>query len=103
MVVELIWSPLARKDLLDIYILIGLENPAAAERLYTTIEAKAVAIADYPRLGRRRPDIRPATRMLVEGPYIILFETHPDTDEGPIDRVEIIRVVDGRRDLTNLF
>jgi plasmid stabilization system protein ParE len=51
MVVELIWSPLARKDLLDIYILIGLENPAAAERLYTTIEAKAVAIADYPRLG----------------------------------------------------
>jgi toxin ParE1/3/4 len=34
MVVELIWSPLARKDLLDIYILIGLENPAAAERLY---------------------------------------------------------------------
>jgi toxin ParE1/3/4 len=103
MVVELIWSPLARKDLLDIYILIGLDNPAAAERLYTTIEAKAAAIADYARLGRRRPDIRPATRMLVEGPYLVLFEMHPDTDEGPIDRVEIIRVVDGRRDLTNLF
>jgi toxin ParE1/3/4 len=42
-------------------------------------------------------------RMLVEGPYLILFETHPDTNEGPVDRVEIVRVVDGRRDLTDLF
>ena len=41
--------------------------------------------------------------MLVERPYLILFETHPGTDDGPVDRVEIIRVVDGRRDLTHLF
>jgi toxin ParE1/3/4 len=41
--------------------------------------------------------------MLVEGPYLILFETHPDTDEGPVDEVEIVRVVDGRRDLTHLL
>jgi toxin ParE1/3/4 len=103
MVAELIWSPRARKDLLDNYIIIGLDNPEAAERLYTTIEAKAEALAQHPRLGRRRPDIRPGTRMLVEGPYLILLETHPDTDDGAVDRVEIIRVVDGRRDLTNLF
>jgi hypothetical protein len=38
--------------------------------------------------------------MLVEGPYLILFETRPDTDEGQVDQVEIVRVVDGRRDLT---
>jgi len=53
--------------------------------------------------GPRRPEIRPTVRMLVEGPYLILFETHPDTDEGEVDQVEIIRVVDGRRDITNLF
>jgi toxin ParE1/3/4 len=41
--------------------------------------------------------------MLVEGPYLILYEAHPDTDEGLIDEVEIVRVVDGRRDLTSLF
>ena len=41
--------------------------------------------------------------MLVQVPYLILFETHPDTDEGPLDEVEIVRVVDGRRDLTKLF
>jgi toxin ParE1/3/4 len=26
--------------------------------------------------------------MLVEGPYLILYETHPDTDDGPIETVE---------------
>jgi toxin ParE1/3/4 len=103
MVAELIWSPQARNDLLDIYIIIGSDNPVAAERLYDAIEVKAEALSHYPRLGRRRPDIRTGMRMLVEGPYLILFETHPDTNEGPVDRVEIVRVVDGRRDLTNLF
>jgi toxin ParE1/3/4 len=41
--------------------------------------------------------------MLVERPYLILFETHPNTGEGPVEEVEIVRVVDGRRDLTSLF
>jgi toxin ParE1/3/4 len=51
----------------------------------------------------RRPDIRPSTRVLVEGPYLILYETHPDDDEGRIDAVEIVRIVDGRRNLNNMF
>jgi toxin ParE1/3/4 len=41
--------------------------------------------------------------MLVVSSYVILFETHPDTDEGPVREVEIIRIVDGRRDLAHLF
>jgi toxin ParE1/3/4 len=41
--------------------------------------------------------------MLVEGPYLILYETHPDSDDGGIDQVEIVRIVDGRRNLKNLF
>jgi toxin ParE1/3/4 len=89
--------------LLDIYIVIGLDNPAAAERLYTTIETKAETLIRHPRLGPRRPDIRPTTRVLIEGPYLILYETRADTDDGPVAEVEIVRVVDGRRDLQNLI
>jgi len=42
-------------------------------------------------------------RMLTEWPYILLYETVPDTDEGPVRSVAIVRVLDGRRDLSALF
>ena len=103
MPVELIWSPQARDDLLDIYVMIGREQPAAAERYLDRIETKAERLISHPRLGVRRPDIRPSARMLVEAPYLVLYETRPDTDDGPVEAVEIVRVVDGRRDLKSLF
>jgi toxin ParE1/3/4 len=101
--VDLLWTPQAREDLIEIYTYIGLDNSSAAERIFDAVEAKAGLLVEYPRLGVRRPDIRPSTRMLIEGPYLILYETHPDSDEGGIDEVEIVRIVDGRRNLKNLF
>jgi toxin ParE1/3/4 len=89
--------------LIEIYTYIGLDNPSAAERIFDVIEAKAGLLVDYPRLGVRRPEIRPSARMLIERPYLILYETHPDSDQGNIDEVEIVRIVDGRRNLKNLF
>ncbi|MGA9069416.1 MAG: type II toxin-antitoxin system RelE/ParE family toxin [Terracidiphilus sp.] len=103
MQVDLVWTPQAREDLIEIYTHIGLDNPSAAERIFDAVEAKAGLLIKYPRLGVRRPEIRPSTRMLIEGPYLILYETHPDSDEGGIDEVEIVRIVDGRRNLKNLF
>jgi toxin ParE1/3/4 len=100
---ELVWSNQARTDLLDIYVRIGLEQPAAAERYFDRIEAKAELLKSQPRMGARRSDLRPSVRMLVEVPYLLLYRTDPDTDEGPISVIEIIRVVDGRRDLHGLF
>jgi toxin ParE1/3/4 len=103
MAANLVWRPRAREDLLNIYEFIALDDQAAAERLITSIEAKAAMLARYPRMGPRRLEIRKTTRILVEGPYLILYETHPNTDEGPIDSVEIVRVVDGRRELRRPF
>lgn len=103
MPVDLLWTRHAREDLIEIYTYIGCDNPSAAERIFNAVRAKAELLAEYPRLGVRRPEIRPSARMLVEGPYLILYETHPDSDEGRIDEVEIVRIVDGRRNLKNLF
>ncbi|HEV7879065.1 type II toxin-antitoxin system RelE/ParE family toxin [Bradyrhizobium sp.] len=100
---ELVWSNQARADLLEIYVMIGLEQPAAAERYFDRIEEKARLLRSQPRMGARRSDIRPSMRMLVETPYLILYRTDPDTEEGSVHAVEIIRVVDGRRDLTGIF
>jgi toxin ParE1/3/4 len=103
MPVDLIWRPEARQDLFDVYALVGKDRPSAAESLFDAIEAKTVLLCQHPRLGPRRPDIRPATRVMVEGVYLILYETHPDADDDPVRQVEIIRVLDGRRDLTRLL
>jgi toxin ParE1/3/4 len=99
--VPLHWSKEARQDLLEIYVVIGLDNARAAERIYDRLEHRAAMLCEQPRLGPRRSDIRPEMRVLVENPYLILFEITPDTDSEPVERVEIIRVVDGRRDLAS--
>jgi toxin ParE1/3/4 len=96
-------SPNAYRDLEEIWFTIAAENPSIATRVVRAIGVKIDRLADHPRPGPRRADIRPSMRMLVEERYLILFETHPDRDEGAVDEVEIVRVVDGRRDLTNLF
>lgn len=103
MAVEIRWTPLARSDLLKIYVDIGLEQPAAAERHFDRIVEKAGQLAVYPRMGVRRRDVRHTMRMLVEAPFIILYETIPDMDDGPVDVVEIVRVIHSRRDLPGLF
>jgi toxin ParE1/3/4 len=97
--VELRWSKRAREDLLQIYVAIGLQNVSAAEALFDRLEALAATLMEHPRKGPRRSDIRPKARALVERPYLILYELIPDTEQGPVDRIEISRVVDGRRDL----
>ena len=103
MPVELVWTPHAREDLIEIYTYIGLDNPSAAERVFDAVQLKVELLADYPRIGVRCPDIRPSARVLIQGSYLILYETHPDSDEGDIHTVEVVRIVDGRRDLKNLL
>jgi len=74
---------------MEIYVTIGLEN--------------VDALRGFPSMGPRRPEIAPTARMLVEGSSLVLYELHPDTEEGQIGRVEVVRVVDGRRELSGLF
>jgi toxin ParE1/3/4 len=99
----LLWTPQAREDLLDIYTTIGLDNPSAAERLFTAMEDHADRLVAHPRLGVRRPEIASTARMIAEGSYLLLYETHPDTDQGPIHMIEIVRIVHGHRDMTYIF
>jgi len=54
-------------------------------------------------MGMRRPEIEKAARALVAGAYLILYELHPGTARGPVDEVEIVRVIHGMRDLSQLL
>jgi toxin ParE1/3/4 len=93
----------AERDLEDIWLTIAANNPRAATRIVRTIGRKIELLADFPRLGTRWPDIRPEMRMMVRRPYLVLYAIHPDTDDVAVDVVEIVRIVDGRRDLRRLF
>jgi toxin ParE1/3/4 len=103
MEIEIRWTPRAEEDLIDIYAYIAVDSPSAADRVLAKLQSSLKMLACNPRIFALRPDIRPSTRVLIEGPYLVLFETHPDTDQGPIRSVEIVRVVDGRRNLKKLF
>jgi toxin ParE1/3/4 len=102
-VTHFVISPIANRELEDIWFTIGVGNPAAATRIVRAIGTKIKLLEKFPRLGPIRPDFFPSTRLLIESHYLILYETHPNTADGPIDSVEIVRIVDGRRDLKRLF
>lgn len=96
---EIRWSRQARDNLLSIYVYIGLRNAAAAERLFDRLERRVATLARVPRLGPTRPELGPSIRILVEAPYLILYEIEPDRDGAEVAYVDVIDVVDGRRDL----
>ena len=100
---RLTWTPQAESDLVEIYVLIGLERPAVAERYYDRLRDKARILRDHPRLGTRLPDIGPGARIMVEHPYLLVYRIHPDDEDAPAAEVEIIRVIEGRRDLAAIF
>jgi toxin ParE1/3/4 len=94
---------LAERDLEDIWLTLAPDNPRAATRLLRAIGRKIDLLADFPRPGTRRPDVGPGMRMMVARPYLVLYAIDPDADDQAIETVEIVRVVDGRRDLRRLF
>lgn len=88
----------AEEELRDIWRYIAADNMDAADRLLLRIEEKLDALRDFPGMGTLRDDIRTGFRMLVEGNYLLLYEYDEANDE-----VELVSVIDGRRDLTDMF
>jgi toxin ParE1/3/4 len=96
-------SPRAIQEIEDIWLIIASEDPVAANRIVRDLGDRISSLADHPRLGPRRPDIASTMRILVQRPYLIIYEHHPDSDVGFVEFVDIISVIDGRRDLTGLL
>jgi toxin ParE1/3/4 len=103
--IRIVYTRRAEDELRAIWRYIAEENDnePAADRILLAISEKIELLRDHPRLGPRRPDIARGARLLIEGHFLILYEMHPDTADGPVEAVEIVSIVDGRRDLTELF
>lgn len=89
------YTRLAREDLLQIWVRIAPENMAAADRVFDHIEGNCNHLREFPLLGRVRPEIAEDARSLTVESWIVLYRV---TEDGP----QVVRIVDGARDLTNL-
>ncbi len=87
---EVRYSRRARRDLLDIWLGIAGDNPAAADRIYDRPEARIRILERFPEAGPVRPDIADSARVLVERPFLILYRLTPNGSQ-------IVRVLHGAR------
>ncbi len=88
----------AEGELREIWRYFAADSPDSADRLLLRIGERLERLRDFPNIGTLRDDIRPGFRMLVEGNYLLLY----DYDEAN-DEVELVSVIDGRRDLSDMF
>jgi toxin ParE1/3/4 len=86
----------ARNDLAAIGSWLAQRNPTAARAVIEALRRKLRMLENTPLAGRQRSDLAPGLFGLVTVPYLILYSHDQDT-------VTIVRILDGRRDLTQLF
>lgn len=93
---KLIILPAARADLIDIGDFIALDNRPRAASFVAEIEAKIVEVGERPGSFQKRDELHKGLRHARHGRYLIFF-----IEKG--DEVQIVRVIEGSRDLPRLF
>ena len=88
-------SPLAENDLVEIGLFIARDKPLAAEAFIAKIEEQFQLLADHPGLGETQTALGKGVRRLTLGNYLIFFRHREET-------VEILRVLQGSRDIRSL-
>ena len=93
----ILWSPEALDDidhLWDYYARVA--GHATADKIMREIAKVVAAIGDFPFAGRARDEIRAGLRSLTVTPQIVFYRLKDD-------RPEIVRVLDGRQDIEDIF
>lgn len=93
---KLVILPAARADLIDIGDFIALDNRPRAASFVAEIEGKIVEIGERPGSFQKRDELHKGLRHARHGRYLIFF-----IEVG--DEVQIVRVIQGSRDLQRLF
>jgi toxin ParE1/3/4 len=89
-------SPQAETDLETILEDLQQRTPAVAERYANEFYDKGKALAQFPEIGRSRPEIAPHLRSTLVKPYVIFYRIHDD-------EVQILRILHGRQDLRSIM
>jgi|CXWL01.1.fsa_nt_gi toxin ParE1/3/4 len=95
---RIIKSNAAKVDLINIWLYIAPENHDAADRQINRIEEAVGRLSNFPRLGPARHDVGSEVRGLVVNRYLVIYRIRESAKQ-----VELLRVIDGRRDLAAVF
>jgi len=94
---HIIWSPEAEADLAHIWNYYReVAGIGVAESRVRAIGEACLVLDQHPLAGRKRDEIRPELRSFVASPHVIFYRVIGDS-------TQIIRVLDGRRDIEEIF
>ncbi len=91
-------SRAAKADLFEIWSYIAAHDLDAADRWLERIDAAIARLAAFPGLGSVRPELPDEVFAFSLNPHLILY-TQDETEQ----QVDIIRIIDARRDFGSLF
>lgn len=92
-----IWSPEARADLSEIWdYYVGAAGRHSADTIIRGFTEACIVLEEHPLAGRARDEVRPGLRSMAASPHIVFYRVRGRA-------VEIVRVLDGRRDLDEVF
>ncbi len=86
---------MARQDIRQSARFIADDNPEAAKRWTSSVLTRIQLLADTPRMGSARDDIRPGLRTFVHCNHLIFYRITPPG-------IEVVRVVHGARQWQHL-
>lgn len=86
----------AEDDLDDIWLYIAHDSELGADRVLTTLYRSFLTLADFPRMGRKRPELAKSLRSYVVGNYVVFYLP-------TVDGIDVVRVLSGFRDIDAEF
>jgi toxin ParE1/3/4 len=93
----IVWSPDALADLSQIWNYYAkVASQPTADKIVREIGEACRLLGDHPFAGRVRNEVRPGLRSIAAPPHVVFYRVNDDI-------AEIIRVLDGRRDLDEIF
>lgn len=93
---ELEISPEAEKDLLETWLYIAADQPLNADRYLDKLQEKIQTLAEFPELGRARPELAKGLKSFPVDRYNLYYTLNKT-------KLILVRVLPGDRDITAIF
>lgn len=91
---DLLISPKAEADLIDIWLYIAEDQPINADRFLDKLNQTARSLAETPGMGVSRSSLTDGLKCFPVGNYILFYRVQPNA-------LEIVRVLSASRDVDN--